>query len=151
MTEKFWLHKSLHQMTADEWEVLCDGCGKCCLVKLQDEDTDEVFYTHVACQFLGDDCRCGVYPGRFQYQPDCVNLTAESVMRDLPWLPHSCSYRLIAENKPLPDWHPLLTGSRQQMHEEGYSVRGKVCSENDVHEDDLHECIVHWVGNQSSE
>lgn len=151
MVGAFWQEKGLEQMSQTEWESLCDGCGKCCLVKFQDEDSGEMLYTNVACRYLGDDCRCSVYSQRFRHQADCVNLTPESVQRDFQWLPGSCAYRLVAEGKPLPAWHPLLAGSHLQMHAGDHSVRHKVFSEDDVHEDDLHECIVHWVDNQMAE
>ena len=126
MTEPFWKTKKLSEMTDAEWESLCDGCGRCCLVKLEDEDTGEVAYTDVGCTLLeGDTCRCRDYEGRQARVPDCVRLTADTV-RTLSWLPPTCAYRLLAEGRDLPWWHPLLSGDPDTVHGAGISVRGRV-------------------------
>lgn len=144
-TKPFWQRKSLAEMTTAEWESLCDGCGRCCLAKLQDDETDEVYFTSVACKLLDtDSCRCTNYPKRLQLVPECVGLTPDNVA-DISWLPSTCAYRLIGEGKPLHHWHPLVSGSQKSVHEAGISVRGKVLSESFVHEDDLEDHIIHWI------
>lgn len=132
----------MNMMSPDEWESLCDGCGKCCLHKLEDEDSGEIHYTNVACQLLNlGTCACKDYPNRQQHVPDCVQLDAAKV-NDLKWLPSSCAYRLVAENKPLPWWHPLVSGDRNTIHEAGASVRGRCIAENRAGPLDRH--IVTW-------
>ncbi len=141
----FWQRKPLQAMTVGEWESLCDGCGKCCLHKLEDEDTSEVYYTQVACRLLDiDNCRCGDYPHRQQRVPDCLVLTPAQVPA-FHWLPSSCAYRRLAEGRPLPAWHPLLTGDDASVRASGHSVAGRVVSESEVDEEDLEQYIVHWV------
>ncbi|MEC8429265.1 MAG: YcgN family cysteine cluster protein [Pseudomonadota bacterium] len=141
----FWLGKKLDQMSQHEWEQLCDGCGKCCLHKLEDEDDGQVYYTNIACRYLSEtDCRCRSYSERLQLVPDCIDLKPQDVS-EFHWLPSTCSYRLIAEQKPLPQWHHLVCGDPQAVHRSGNSVQGKVIPEGQVDEDDYEECIVHWV------
>lgn len=138
----FWQRKSLVQMSPREWESLCDGCGKCCLHKLQDEETDELLFTSVCCQYLDtESCRCQVYLDRKSYVPDCLTLTG-SHLDELQWLPSTCSYRLLYEGKALPDWHPLITGDTQVLHVRHISVRGKVISEKDVDDDSWDQYII---------
>lgn len=121
---RFWEHKTLAQLTQDEWEALCDGCGKCCLHKLEDEETGELFHTNVACRLLDlSTGRCGRYADRFRWVADCVRLTPAEVPRT-SWLPSTCAYRLRAENRPLPDWHPLRTGDAGSTRRAGVSVCG---------------------------
>ncbi|MCD8672149.1 YcgN family cysteine cluster protein, partial [Klebsiella pneumoniae] len=109
--QPFWQQKTLDDMSDAEWESLCDGCGQCCLHKLMDEDTDEIYFTNVACRQLNiKTCQCRNYARRFEYEPDCIKLTREN-LPTFEWLPPTCAYRLLAEGKPLPAWHPLLTGS----------------------------------------
>ncbi|RLQ89510.1 YcgN family cysteine cluster protein [Notoacmeibacter ruber] len=122
----FWTWKPLETMSPEEWESLCDGCGKCCLAKLEDEDTGDIYWTSVGCRlFDAKTCRCSDYANRLARVPDCVDLTPEKV-RTLPWLPSTCAYRLIAEGKPLPSWHHLVCGDTDRIHRQGESMRGRV-------------------------
>lgn len=133
---RFW-DKPLRELSRAEWEALCDGCGKCCLNKLEYEDTGAVVFTRIACRLLdGHSCRCTRYPIRRQFVPDCVSLTAASVARVAYWLPRTCAYRLRHEGKPLPDWHPLETGDPESVHRAGMSVRGWTIPETAVAEDE---------------
>lgn len=143
--EPFWRSKSLDEMSDQEWESLCDGCGRCCLVKLEDEDSGEVLYTDVACTLLNDQsCRCRDYPNRQAKVPDCVRLTPQAV-RSLSWLPSTCGYRLVAEGKDLYWWHHLVSGDRDTVHSAGISVRGKVAgAEEEFSVAELLEHIVDW-------
>lgn len=140
--QPFWKTKTLEQMNEQEWESLCDGCAKCCLNKVIDDETEELFFTNVACELLNTkSCQCSNYPQRFKLVPDCFKVTLEN--RDsFSWLPVSCAYRLLDEGKELPSWHPLLVGSAQEMHRVGQSVRGKVVSEKQA--GDLEDHIVYW-------
>ncbi|MDR5617764.1 YcgN family cysteine cluster protein [Arsenophonus sp.] len=123
MSQSFWQRKTLEQMTDEEWESLCDGCGQCCMHKLLDADTDEIYFTNVACDQLDlKSCQCKNYAERFRYEPDCIKLTRDN-LTTFRWLPNTCAYRLIAEGKPLPAWHPLKTGSKLAMHQAKISVR----------------------------
>jgi hypothetical protein len=141
----FWERKSLAQMSGDEWEALCDGCARCCVVKFEDEDTGKVVPTGVVCGLLDvDRCRCTHYPERHELVPDCVHLDAEAVAR-LGWLPSSCAYRRIAEGRGLAWWHPLVSGDPQTVVDAGISVRGQVVSERDVHPEDVLETALRWA------
>ena len=144
MTDPFW-RRPLSSLTPSEWESLCDGCGRCCLVKLEDEDTAQVLYTDVSCTLYdAGACRCANYPQRQSRVPDCIKLTPEA-LDEIGWLPPTCAYRLAADGQDLPWWHHLVSGSRDTVHEAGVSVRGKVAaSEDDVPVDDLPEHIVAW-------
>lgn len=145
--EPFWRRKSLEEMTPAEWESLCDGCGRCCLNKLEDEETGRIYFTDVGCRLLdAEGCRCTDYPNRSQKVPDCVRLTPETV-RDLPWLPPTCGYRLVAAGRDLYWWHPLVSGDPDTVHAAGVSVRGRVStSEDNVPDDELEDYIVSWPG-----
>ena len=141
----FWQTKSLEDMSASEWESLCDGCGRCCLVKLEDEDTGEIHFTDLRCRLLdGESCRCSDYPRRRRRVRDCVKLTPEGA-RTLSWLPRTCAYRLVAEGADLAWWHPLVSGSSDTVHEAGVSVRGRIAaSELDVPIELWVDRIVKW-------
>ncbi len=141
----FWKLKSLEEMTPAEWESLCDGCARCCLVKLEDEDTGDIHFTDVGCTLLNaKTCRCRDYHRRSSRVPDCVRLTP-AVVRTLTWLPVTCAYRLVSEGKDLPDWHPLVSGSPDSVHAAGVSIRGRVyASEDDLAQDRWPDRIVLW-------
>lgn len=141
----WWNSKALDELTGQEWESLCDGCAKCCLHKLEDADTGEVFYTKVRCRYLDEDnCRCTDYANRSVLVPNCIQLSADN-LDELGWLPSTCAYRLRFENKPLPDWHPLVAGDSEALHKAGISIRGRSISDEYVHADGFDEHIVHWV------
>ena len=132
MNDRYWKRKSLAEMTSDEWERLCDGCALCCMVKLEDEDTGEIFYTDVACRLLDlDTCRCSDYENRDRRVAACLVLAVDR-SDDFRCLPESCAYRRLAFRQDLPDWHPLLTGRAESVHEAGISVRGRAVSESDT-------------------
>ena len=141
----FWEEKTLAQMSDAEWESLCDGCARCCMVKLQDEDTEEVFYTSIVCDLLDQDaCRCTAYPRRHELVPDCVVLTHQEV-DEFHWLPKTCAYRTLAEGRPLAWWHPLVSGSSETVHEAEISVQGKVIAESEIDEDQQQDMVIRWV------
>lgn len=126
MEKAFWKTTALEDMTSTQWESLCDGCGKCCLSKLEDEDTGDIYWTNVGCRlFDAKTCRCSDYANRLTRVSDCVGLTPQNV-RTISWLPKTCAYRLVAEGHDLYWWHPLLSGSTETVHEAGISMRGRV-------------------------
>ncbi|WP_349665556.1 YcgN family cysteine cluster protein [Echinimonas agarilytica] len=141
-TQQFWKDNSLDEMTDAQWESLCDGCGKCCLGKLIDDETEELHYTNVVCDLLDSKkCSCSDYVHRFERVPDCVKVSLEN-RESFSWLPPTCAYRRLDEGRDLPEWHPLLTGNKSAMHKAGQSVRGKV-----IHESlagDLEDHIALW-------
>lgn len=141
----FWQQKSFDEMTRDEWESLCDGCAKCCLHKLEDEDTGDVYYTDVACRYLDQhECRCQQYDKRQELVEECISLKPEDVSL-FYWLPSTCAYRLLSEGKPLPQWHPLVSSDTQAVHQAGQSVRGRTVSEDQIHPDDYEDRLIRWV------
>jgi len=143
----FWQAKPLSAMTEAEWESLCDGCGKCCLVKLEDVATGDIKFTDVTCRLLdAGTCRCRDYPNRQSHVPDCVRLSPDS-LAELTWMPDTCAYRLLYEGEDLPWWHPLLSGDPETVHLAGMSVRGRVVPETAVRERDLPRHIVEWATN----
>jgi len=142
---EWWNEKALAELSPKQWEALCDGCAKCCLHKLEDEDSGDVFYTKVRCRYLDEaECRCTDYANRSVLVPNCIQLDRDNV-GSLDWLPASCAYRLRADNKPLANWHPLVSGDRGAVHEAGISIRGRAISDEYVHPDGYDEHIVTWV------
>ena len=143
MVNKFWETKSLKQLQPQEWEALCDGCAKCCVHKLEDEDTGIIYSTNVVCQYLDiQQCRCKDYAHRSALVPQCVTLSPEN-LEQVYFMPATCAYRLLAEGQPLPAWHPLISGSENSVHEAGHSVRDKVISELDA-DDLIHHLTGEW-------
>lgn len=140
--QAFWRHKPLDEMTSGEWESLCDGCAKCCLYRLEDADTRAVYTTNVHCRLLDDETgRCTDYANRSVRVPDCVTITPK-VLEDPYWLPSTCAYRLLAENKDLPDWHPLVSGDPGSVRRAGHQVCGRTICEDDA--DELESHLVDW-------
>lgn len=140
---RFWESTALRDMTAPEWEALCDGCGKCCLNKIEFEDTGEVAFTRLACRLLdGDTCRCTNYETRLAHVPDCVQLSPARLPDIAYWLPRSCAYRLLHEGRPLPAWHPLISGDPESVHRAGISVQGWTLPETAVPEEDWEDHII---------
>lgn len=134
MTEGFWKRKSLADMDRGEWESLCDGCALCCMHKLEDEDTGEVFYTDLACRLLDlDTCRCTDYANRAKLVSDCLVLSVDNAA-EFEWLPPTCAYRRLANGQGLPEWHPLITGDPESVHDARISLKGDMVSENDTDE-----------------
>ncbi|MXU64237.1 YcgN family cysteine cluster protein [Oceanomicrobium pacificus] len=143
MRKDFWSKYPLDELTPEEWEALCDGCGKCCLLKLEDADTGEVAYTNVGCRLLDPDtCRCGNYPLRKQLVRTCIQLTPDTLEGHLYWMPQTCAYRLRANGARLPDWHPLVSGSPDSVHESGMSMAGRIVPEYEVDEEDLEDYVI---------
>lgn len=143
-TRQYWEEKSLKEMTRKEWEDLCDGCGKCCLNKIEDEDTGDIFFTNVGCKlFESRTCKCSNYNNRKKLVADCQILTPKKV-NSLTWLPSSCSYRRVNEGKGLPDWHHLVSGSKSTIHRAGASLKGKIVL-NEQNVKDLEDHVVDWL------
>ena len=143
MQDRFW-EKGLAALTAEEWEALCDGCGRCCLVKLEDEDTGEIFTTSVVCALYDTERGgCSAYARRHALMPDCLRITPETIGH-ISWLPETCAYRRVHEGRPLPAWHPLICGDPQGPRRAGASILGHVISERDVKEDDLPQFMTDW-------
>lgn len=140
--QPFWIRKKLHEFTPDEWESLCDGCAQCCLYKLEDEETGDIYFTRVVCSLLDlNTCTCTNYAQRSILMPTCVKLTP-SLLPHLNWLPETCAYRRIFEGKKLPGWHHLVSGSRDLVQRVGVSVRGKVIPASEINLDDLEDYII---------
>ncbi len=141
----YWYSKSLDEMTAEEWESLCDRCCRCCLNKIEDEESGEYFYTNVACSLLDlENLRCKDYDNRQTKKDDCLRLTPETV-RNVAWLPSTCAYRLITEGKNLEWWHPLISGDAATVRKAGISVHGRIVSEENVHPEELDDHVIDWV------
>jgi uncharacterized cysteine cluster protein YcgN (CxxCxxCC family) len=141
----FWEEKRLHELSAQEWESLCDGCARCCMIKLEDEDDGTVHHTSLVCHLLDtDSCRCTRYPERHELVHDCIQFSAD-LASQLSWLPLSCAYRRVAEGLPLLPWHPLISGNPESVHEAGISVRNRVIPVQMIHEDEQQEHIVDWI------
>ena len=142
----FWEVKTLEQLSNEEWEALCDGCGLCCLVKLEDEDSGEVFNTTVSCRLLDiEHCRCGDYENRFKLAPMCTAITPVTVGA-MDWLPETCAYRRRYLDRPLPEWHYLVSGDRDAVHQAGVSVKWFAVSEEFVHPEQLQDFIIERDG-----
>jgi len=141
--ERYWETTPLAKMDRTQWEGLCDGCAKCCLEKFEDEDTGRIVYTNVACRLLDlQSCRCSDYLDRARQVPDCIAL-APGVLEDPRWLPETCAYRLVAEGKPLPDWHPLVSGDPETVRAQGHSVYGRVIPESAADDPIFH--LIDWI------
>jgi uncharacterized cysteine cluster protein YcgN (CxxCxxCC family) len=142
----FWKRKTLEEMTPEEWESLCDGCARCCLYKLEDDDTGEIYYTNVVCRLLDTfRCRCTAYTERRTLMPTCLVLTPD-IVRQIKWMPKTCAYRLVHEGKDLEWWHPLVSGDPNTVHQAGISVRYRTQAEADVDMENLEDYIVDWLG-----
>lgn len=145
LRERFWERHALDELSPAEWEALCDGCGRCCLNKLEYEDTGEIAYTDVACRLLDlSSARCSDYAGRRRHVPDCVQLTPEN-LAGINWLPATCAYRRVHEGRGLPRWHPLLSGTPDTVRKAGISVAGRVLPETAVDENELDEHVIRWI------
>jgi len=140
----FWKTKTLAEMTTTEWESVCDGCGLCCLNKLEEWDSGDIYFTSIRCKLLDDhSCRCSSYENRWDFVPDCVQLTKENV-DEIAWLPPTCGYRLINEGRDLYWWHPLVSGDPETVHAAGISARGRTIDETEVKVDDFEDYVVDW-------
>ena len=144
MGNKFWETKNLIYMNKNEWESLCDKCGKCCVIKLEDFDTQEVHYTNVSCKLLCEkSASCKDYENRKSIVPDCIILSPDN-LKDLKWMPETCAYKLLNEGKNLPYWHPLLSGNDKEIVNSGNSVKNRVTNENEIKIKNLPDYIFNW-------
>ncbi|HEY8595617.1 MAG TPA: YcgN family cysteine cluster protein [Devosiaceae bacterium] len=140
----FWTEKTLEEMTEAEWEALCDGCGRCCLIKLEDEDTGEIITSDVRCKLLdGETCRCSDYENRQERVPDCIKVTPDNIAT-IPWMPTTCAYRRLAEGRGLAWWHPLVSGDPETVVMAGVSIRNRTVSEEEVDADEWEDHAVDW-------
>ena len=143
LPSRYWERKKLRDLNDREWEALCDGCGKCCLNKLEDEDTGEVVLTRVACRLFDDaTCRCTQYDIRHQFVPECIVLRPDTIDRHLYWLPQTCAYRLVHQGRPLFDWHPLISGTPDTVHDAAVSMRHATVPEFEVPEEDWEDHLI---------
>ncbi|WP_425071744.1 YcgN family cysteine cluster protein [Sagittula sp. S175] len=143
LAPRFWETKRLTDLSKDEWEALCDGCGKCCMNKLEDEESGEVVLTRVACRLFDDaTCRCAQYDIRHQFVPECIVMSPANIPANLYWMPETCAYKLLWNGNPLPAWHPLLTGDPDSVHAAGVSMQGVTLPEFEVDEDDWEDHII---------
>ncbi|SMX40399.1 YcgN family cysteine cluster protein [Maliponia aquimaris] len=143
LAPRFWERKRLQDMSEREWEALCDGCGKCCLNKLEDEDTGEVALTRVSCRLFDDStCRCAQYEIRHQFVPECIVLRPSNIAKNLYWMPETCAYKLLWNGEPLADWHPLISGDAETVHAAGVSMRDATVPEFEIDEDDWEDHII---------
>ncbi|MDH3342153.1 MAG: YcgN family cysteine cluster protein [Gammaproteobacteria bacterium] len=143
----FWITKTLNEMSHDEWESLCDGCAQCCLVKLEDEDSNKVYLTNIACKLLDlETCRCGDYENRLKAVPACMNLKSD-LSEMVEYLPTTCAYRLLHEGKPLQSWHPLLSNSLDSVVDAGFSASEFAVSEEAIHPDQIEQHIIETLSN----
>jgi len=141
----FWRSKPLAEMSFEEWESICDGCGLCCLIKLEDDNAGKIYYTNVACRLLDiSRCRCEAYDDRYGLEPNCLALSPAKAS-NLDWLPVTCAYRLVAEGKDLPWWHHLICGDNEMVHKAGISLRGRAVREDKIPPDKLGDYLVDWV------
>jgi len=142
MIQAFWENKQLTQMTDQEWESLCDGCARCCLLKLEDEDTSELFFTNVSCYLLDiEQCHCNDYKNRKFRVPECLQVQKMDIS-EYQWLPQTCAYRLLSEGKSLPEWHPLISGTKDSVKMQGITIEGFAISEEHIHSDQLEEHVI---------
>ena len=144
LRKKFWETKNLIDMNEIEWESLCDKCGKCCVIKLEDFDTQEVHYTNVSCKLLCEKtASCKDYKNRKSIVSDCIILSPDN-LNDLKWMPETCAYKLLNEGKNLPYWHPLLSGNDKEIVNSGNSVKNRVTNENEIKIKNLPDYIFNW-------
>lgn len=143
MGKRFWETKPMSELSQKEWEALCDGCGKCCLNKIEDEETGQVFLTRVACRLFDDNsCHCSQYSIRHQFVPECIVLKPDNIEEHAYWMPRTCAYRLVWQGKPLPTWHPLISGDPETVHDAGISIRGRTVPEYEIDEDDWEDHLI---------
>lgn len=142
MKDSFWQTIPFKELSTSQWESLCDGCAQCCAHKMQDEETDEIFFTNIVCQYLDQGkCQCTVYSDRHDYVPDCIKITPKNA-KTLSWIPETCAYKRVANGKDLPEWHPLKTGNKESTQQANMNIQNKVISESDINMDDLEDFIV---------
>lgn len=143
LRNKFWQSIPLDKMTKAEWEALCDGCGKCCLIKLEDKDTDKVYYTNLSCHLLNPtSCQCRSYGNRHSLVPMCLSMSYETLKKIVTWLPKSCTYKLLYEGDVIPHWHHLISNDKDSVHSSGNSVREKIIPQDEVPEEFWEEYVI---------